>query len=84
MSCWVLLALRRLPTGQAFPNRSTHAPDLAVPNRFETLIELNNIFDEAWKAVAADDYEAGRLAAAATGRGTGREKPRKPLEVEHL
>lgn len=79
-----MLALRWLPTGEAVPQCAKSSPDLVAPDRFETLGELNNVFDEAWKAVAADDYEAGRLAAAAIGRGTETEKPRKPLEVERL
>ncbi|CAM9580526.1 unnamed protein product [Pylaiella littoralis] len=49
--------------------------------RFETLVELNNIFDEAWKAVAEVDYEAGHLSAAAIGQGTESKKSRKPLKI---
>ena len=49
-------------------------------DRFDKLEELNRVFDEAWKAVASDDYEAGRLAAA-EGRGPEDNKPRKPLRV---
>ncbi len=51
--------------------------------RFEALEELNRVFDEAWVAVASEDYEAGRLAAA-VGRGLDDDKPRKPLTVSTL
>lgn len=71
-----------LPTGQAFPNPSASESNLVVLNRFETLVELNNIFDEAWKAVAEVDYEAGHLSAAAIGQGTESKKSRKPLKVK--
>lgn len=49
-------------------------------NRFDKQEELNRVFDEAWKTVASDDYEAGRLAEA-EGRGPEDSKPRKPLRV---
>ncbi|CAM9966823.1 unnamed protein product [Ectocarpus sp. 12 AP-2014] len=48
--------------------------------RFEKREELNQILDEAWEAVASEDYEAGRRAGAGRGVGEGA-KPPKPLEI---
>lgn len=48
-------------------------------HRFEKLDELSKVFDDAWKAVASEDAEAGRLAAAAEARPE--ETSRKPLQV---
>ncbi|CBJ28974.1 conserved unknown protein [Ectocarpus siliculosus] len=48
--------------------------------RFEKREELNRILDEAWEAVASEDYEAGRRAGA--GRGVDDwAKPPKPFEI---
>ncbi|CAM9140583.1 unnamed protein product, partial [Hapterophycus canaliculatus] len=48
--------------------------------RFDKLGELNQVFDDAWEAVASSDDEAGRLAVA-PGRGVNCRKPHKPLEI---
>ena len=47
--------------------------------RFEKLDEIGQAFDDAWKAVASEDSEAGRLAAAAESRPE--ETARRPLQV---
>eukprot|EP00904_Undaria_pinnatifida_P011070 jgi/Undpi1/7093/HiC_scaffold_22.g09567.m1 len=47
--------------------------------RFEKVDELGQAFDDAWKAVASEDAEAGRLAAAAEARPE--ETTRKPLQM---
>lgn len=69
---------------RAYRNLHLHDLDplveLAELNRFEKLHELNRVFDEAWKAVSLDDYEAGGLAAAER-RGPEDSKPRRPLRV---
>ena len=52
---------------------------LPAGGRFEKVDELGQAFDDAWKAVASEDAEAGRLAAAAEARPE--ETSRKPLQV---